>query len=179
MAVRRNVRSCPACLLVIDGDPQRAASTTHALRSSSTRALKVTIVSGAADALEVISREPVLAVLIEHRPAAGSSEQHLRAVVEGACGRPVVWLIENDAIVEIAEAIAAGVSGAFYWDQLGPELLSVIDRLAVSAASDPALLRSAERVAVARIVSLRTAPSSSQPQDSATHSISEASASPA
>jgi DNA-binding NtrC family response regulator len=140
MAVRRNVPSCPACLLVVDGDPQRAASTTHALRSSSTRALKVTIVSGAADALEVIGREPVRAVLVEHRPAAGAGEQNLRAVVESACGRPVIWLIENDTIVEVAEAVAAGVSGAFYWDQLGPELLSVIDRLALGTSSDPASL---------------------------------------
>jgi DNA-binding NtrC family response regulator len=125
---------------VVDGDPQRAASTTHALRSSSTRALKVTIVSGAADALEVIGREPVRAVLVEHRRAAGAGEQNLRAVVESACGRPVIWLIENDTIVDVAEAVAAGVSGAFYWDQLGPELLSVIDRLALGTSSDPASL---------------------------------------
>jgi DNA-binding NarL/FixJ family response regulator len=138
MAVRRNDRARPACLLVVDGDPQRAASTTHALRSLSTRALKVTIVSKAADALKVISRESVRAVLVAHRPTAGASEQNLSVVVESACGRPVVWLIEDDAVVEVAEAVAAGVSGAFYWDQLGPELLSVIDRLALGTSSDPA-----------------------------------------
>jgi DNA-binding NtrC family response regulator len=139
MAVRRNVRSCPACLLVVDRDPQRAASTTHALRSSGARALKVTIVSGAADALEVIRREPVRAVLVEHRLAAGADEEY-RAFAKGACGRPLVWLIENETIVEVAEAVAAGVSGAFYWDQIGPELLSVIDRLIPGTLSNPAPL---------------------------------------
>ena len=63
-----------------------------------------------------------------------------RAFVEAACGRPLVWLIENETIVEVAEAVAAGVSGAFYWDQIGPELLSVIDRLIPGKSSNPAPL---------------------------------------
>jgi hypothetical protein len=46
----------------------------------------------------------------------------------------VVWLIQEDDIVEIAEAVAAGVSGAYYWDQVGPDLLSAMDRLALSSA---------------------------------------------
>ena len=60
-----------------------------------------------------------------------------------------------------AEAVAAGVSGAFYWDQIGPELLSVIDRLALSISSNrcppvPELI-SVDDVLVAEILSLRTA----------------------
>ena len=40
-------------------------------------------------------------------------------------------------MVETSEAVAAGVSGAFYWDQLGPDLLSIIDRLALRGSSKP------------------------------------------
>jgi hypothetical protein len=46
----------------------------------------------------------------------------------------VIWLIENDDVIEVAEAVAAGVSGAYYWDQVGPDLLSAIDRVAPAQA---------------------------------------------
>ena len=97
----------------------------------------MTVVSAASDALQVVSRERVRAVLVEHRPAGGLSEQSVRALVNRARGRPVVWLLEEDDIVEIAEAVAAGVSGAYYWDQLGPDLLSAMDRLALGSADNP------------------------------------------
>jgi len=129
---------CPGCLLVVDGSLRRTPSITLALRASSRRAPKVTVVSGVADALRVISREPVRAVLVEHRPAGGAGEQTVHAVVKSAGGWPVLWLIDDDDVVEVPEAVAAGVSGVFYWDQVGPELLSVIDRLAPGASSDPA-----------------------------------------
>ena len=100
--------SCPACLFVVGGDPNLAASLSHALRISSGRAPKVTVVSAASDALQVVNRERVRAVLVERRPAGGLSERTIRALVNGARGRPVVWLIQEDDIVEIAEAVAAG-----------------------------------------------------------------------
>ena len=139
MAVGRNHvgHPGPACLFVIGDDARLAGSLRYALRTSSGRAPKVTVVSAASDALQVVSRERVRAVLVEHRPAGGLSEQSVRALVHGARRRPVVWLLEEDDIVEIAEAVAAGVSGAYYWDQLGPDLLSAMDRLALSGADRP------------------------------------------
>jgi len=106
----------------------------HALGASSGRAPEMTVVSAASDALQVVNRERVCAVLVERRPAGGLSERTIRALVNGARGRPGVWLIQGDDIVEIAEAVAAGVSGAYYWDQVGPDLLSAMDRLALSSA---------------------------------------------
>jgi len=136
MASRTNQvqHSCPACLFVIGSDPNLAASLSHVLRASSGRAPEMTVVSAASDALQVVNRERVRAVLVERRPAGGLSERTIRALVNGARGRPVVWLIQEDDIVEIAEAVAAGVSGAYYWDQVGPDLLSAMDRLALSSA---------------------------------------------
>ena len=144
MAVGRNHvdHSGRACLFVIGDDARLAGSLSYALRTTSGRAPKVTVVSAASDALQVVSRERVRAVLVEHRPAGGLSDQTVRALVNGARGRPVVWLIDEHDIVEIAEAIAAGVSGAYYWDQLGPDLLSAMDRLAWSSADS-----SSQRVA--------------------------------
>ena len=123
-----------ACLFVVGGNRSLAASLSCALRTASGREPKVTVVSAATDALRVVSRERVRAVLVEHRPAGGLSEQTVRALVNGARGRPVVWLIQDDDVVEIPEAVAAGVSGAYYWDQVGPDLLSAMDRLALRSA---------------------------------------------
>ena len=154
MAFRTNHvdQSRRACLFVVGGDPNLAASLSYVLRTASGRAPKVTVVSAASDALWVVSRERVRAVLVEHRPAGGLSEQSVRALVHGARGRPVVWLIEEDDVVEIAEAVAAGVSGAYYWDQVGPDLLSAMDRLALSSA-DRASPEGNRYVAAARLVS--------------------------
>jgi DNA-binding NtrC family response regulator len=132
--------SCLACLLVVGGNPHRAASVTHALSTTGSPSPKVTIVAGAADALRVISREPVRAVLLEHRAAGAADEQTVLAAVKSAGGWPMFWLIEDDDVIEVPEAIAAGVSGVFYWDQVGPKLLSVIDRLAPGTWSDRASL---------------------------------------
>ena len=131
-------RFCPVCLLVVDGDRTRAARIGRALTTPSGRASKVTVVSAAAEAHRVVSHEGVRAVLVEHRPAGGYSAQTVRALVKDARGRPVIWLIENHDVVEVAEAVAAGVSGAYYWDQVGPDLLSAIDRVAPAGPSHPA-----------------------------------------
>ena len=103
------------------------------------------MVSAAADAHRLVSRERVRAVLVEHRPAGGFSAQTVRALAKEARGRPVIWLIEDDDVVEVPEAVAAGVSGAYYWDQIGPDLLPVIDRLAPASPSDPAALSTGAR----------------------------------
>lgn len=132
----------PVCLLLVDGDENRAASIRRALTTQEGRASKVTVVSAASDARRVVSREGVRAVLVEHRRAGGYSAHTVRALVRDARGRPVIWLLEKNDIVEVAEAVAAGISGAYYWDQLGPELISVIDRLRRASASHHPAARS-------------------------------------
>jgi hypothetical protein len=85
--------------------------------------------------LGVVGREPVYAILAMYRLAGPPRVRQARAVVNGACGIPLVWLIDDWDVVEVAEAVAAGVTGAFYRDQLGPDLLRAIRRLAPTPCS--------------------------------------------
>ena len=132
MAVSGNhvAHQCAACLLLVSRNPRKAASIGNALQAVNGRRPRVIAVSATAEALQAIERERPRAVMVEHHAGGGLSQHTVRALADRAHGLPVIWLIEDGDVIELSEAIAAGVSGAYYWDQLGPELLTTIDRLA-------------------------------------------------
>jgi hypothetical protein len=91
-------------LLIAGYDPGEAASISRALTSSPREATKVTVVSTLAEALGVIDREPVYAILAMYRHAGRAGVRQTRAVVNAARGIPLVWLIDDRDVVDDAES---------------------------------------------------------------------------
>jgi DNA-binding NarL/FixJ family response regulator len=67
------------------------------------------------------------------------SAQSCRNLVARAGGKPTVGLINEDCVVDIQDAIEAGLTGLYYKDEMNVHLMRRLGRLAYLPSVDPSL----------------------------------------
>jgi len=115
-------------VLFIGPDGDDAARAARALRLGR-HAATVLHAATAADARADLAEGDIDAVLVDVRALAALND--LRRTVARAARLPCIVLLDDDDVVELDQAVSAGVAGFYYKQQLSPILLQRTLRQAV------------------------------------------------
>ena len=130
----RAIETRPLKMLLLEDDPEATERIISAVCMTPT---DVHCVSSVAAGLYVLDRSLFDVVAIDRHLGGWVSAQSCRDLVARAGGKPAVGLINEDCVIDIQDAIEAGLTGVYYKDEMNVHLMRRLGRLAYLPSVDP------------------------------------------
>jgi PleD family two-component response regulator len=123
----RAIETRPLKMLLLEDDPEATERIISAICMTPT---DVHCVSSIAAGLTLLDSNRFDVIAIDRHLGGWVSAQSCRDLVARAGGKPAVGLINEDCVIDIQDAIEAGLTGVYYKDEMNVHLMRRLGRLA-------------------------------------------------